>query len=62
MNQPEQKKLICPLCHGTSFKEEYGRLESKWGASEHKVKMYACNNCSYVLLFSEGKTIWTVDD
>ncbi len=43
------------------FKEEVGRLDSKFGISAHKVRIFICNNCGYSHLFSLGRSIWDFD-
>ena len=43
------------------FKEEVGKLDSKFGLSAHKVRIFICNNCGYSHLFSLGRSIWDFD-
>ena len=59
MKDHKDKQLACPLCKGRKFQEEEGRLESKWGQTEHKVDMLVCKKCKYILLFNKGRT-WIV--
>ncbi len=61
MEQTEQNKLTCPLCRGTEFDEEKGRLESQWGMTEHKADMFICKKCKYIMLFGQGRTWWAVE-
>ena len=52
----------CLWCHqNQGFTEEEGKLDSKWGMTAHKVKMFICNNCGYVHLFGLGRSIWDFD-
>ncbi|USS41797.1 zinc ribbon domain-containing protein [Thermococcus aggregans] len=61
MIQMERQHLKCPLCGGTSFKVEEGKLDSKWGFTAHKVKIVICETCGYVMMFYKGRTIWDFD-
>ncbi|WP_168194734.1 hypothetical protein [Thermococcus aciditolerans] len=47
----ERRHLVCPLCGGTDFKVEEGKIDSKWGFTAHKVKIVICRNCGYVMMF-----------
>ncbi|NJE84837.1 hypothetical protein E3E23_03170 [Thermococcus sp. CX2] len=57
----EHRQLKCPLCGGTDFRVEEGKLDSKWGLTAHKVKIVICRNCGYVMMFYKGRTIWDFD-
>ncbi|MBI4321390.1 MAG: hypothetical protein HY675_23095 [Chloroflexi bacterium] len=57
----DKRDLRCLLCQGTDFQREEGKIDSKWGATAHKVKMYICKNCGYVTLIGLGRTIWDFD-
>jgi hypothetical protein len=57
--QPERPR--CPMCAGEDFDKQAGKIDSKWGVTAHKVQMLICRRCGYVLLFSEGRTIWDFD-
>lgn len=72
INQPQQIRnqynpqqgntAQCLWCkQSTSFQEEEGKLDSKWGVTAHKVKLFICNNCGYAHLFGLGRTIWDFD-
>lgn len=52
--QAEQKSrpvLRCPLCGGTDFEQQQGRMDSRWGLTSHKL----------VLQFSAGRGIFDFD-
>jgi hypothetical protein len=51
MTQPQNRTLACPLCAGTAFDQEQGKLSSKWGLNPHKMTMLICRNCRFVLHF-----------
>lgn len=52
-------ELVCPVCQGTSFTEEEGRIETRWGMSNHVLTMRVCQRCSYVLFFRpSGASSW----
>ncbi|NJD76378.1 MAG: hypothetical protein FIB08_04685 [Candidatus Methanoperedens sp.] len=57
----ESKKLECPLCKGTQFKKEEGKIDSKWGFSAHRVDLVICEQCGFVMTFFKGRTIWDFD-
>jgi hypothetical protein len=56
-----KRALTCPLCGGTEFDTERGRLDSRWGITTHKVVMKICKRCGLVLQFSAGRGIWDFD-
>jgi uncharacterized protein len=53
--------LRCPLCEGTEFDAEEGRLDSRWGVTTHKVVMRICRRCGLVLQFWAGRGIFDFD-
>ena len=53
--------LRCPLCQGTEFDTQRGRLDSRWGITSHKVVMKICQRCGLVLQFSAGRGIFDFD-
>lgn len=57
----KNKKLACPLCLGNEFQEEKGKVDSSWGMTAHKVKMFICKKCNYVMFFGEGRSIFDFD-
>ncbi|MBI2337957.1 hypothetical protein HYU95_02135 [Candidatus Daviesbacteria bacterium] len=57
----QKVKPKCPLCNGENFNKEEGKIDSKWGATAHKVTLLICNKCGNVLIFSEGRTLWDMD-
>ena len=57
----ERKKLVCPLCQGTEFKKQEGKMDSKWGFTAHKITLMICKNCRFILSFSKGRTIFDFD-
>lgn len=61
MEQKEKQQLKCPLCSGTTFKTQKGKVEGEWGMTAHMVNIKICETCSYVMLFSRGRSIWDID-
>jgi hypothetical protein len=55
------KQLVCPLCHGTSFQKQEGKMDSKWGFTAHRVTLMICEQCRFVMTFSKGRTIFDFD-
>lgn len=53
--------LTCPLCRGSDFDREAGKVDSEWGFTAHRVRIFICKRCRYTLLFSEGRTIFDFD-
>ena len=41
----EEIQLKCPICGGTTFRKEEGKIDSKWGFTAHKVLIFICNEC-----------------
>ena len=59
---PQNQQPECLWCHQRAgFKVEEGKLDSKFGFTAHRVKMYICNNCGYVHSFGLGRTIFDFD-
>lgn len=59
---PQQRPLLaCPLCHGTEFQQEAGRLDSKWGMTSHKLTLMICLRCRYILQFYDKHSIFDFD-
>ena len=56
-----QTKLVCPLCQGTEFDKEEGRIDSRWGLTSHKLVLMICRRCGLVLQFSAGRGIFDFD-
>lgn len=54
-------RLTCPLCQGTSFHKEEGKMDSKWGLTAHKITLMVCNQCMFIMSFSKGRSIWDFD-
>ena len=61
MTRPQNPTLTCPLCSGTSFFQEIGRLDSRWGLTSHRVTMMICQNCRYILHFYDKNSIFDFD-
>lgn len=59
--QSKALKLECPLCKSAEFKKEEGRIDGKWGMTNHMVNIHICMSCGYMLLFSAGRSFWDVD-
>ena len=53
--------LKCPLCGGTEFDRERGRLDSRRGMTTHKLALKICRRCGLVLQFWAGRGIWDFD-
>ncbi|GAA0842224.1 hypothetical protein ACFQVD_20605 [Streptosporangium amethystogenes subsp. fukuiense] len=56
-----ESKLSCPLCHGTEFQKEKGRLDSRWGVTSHRVTLMICARCRYILQFYDKHSIFDFD-
>jgi len=56
-----KQQLQCPLCSGTHFHREQGRMDSKWGFTSHKIVLMICENCRYIMQFSKGRSIFDFD-
>jgi hypothetical protein len=53
--------LKCPLCDGTEFETQRGRMDSRWGITSHKLVLKICQRCRLVLQFSAGRGIFDFD-
>lgn len=53
--------LKCPLCGGTQFDQQQGRMDSRWGLTSHKLVLKICQKCGLVLQFSAGRGIFDFD-
>jgi len=52
----------CLWCHQKAgYQEEEGRLDSKFGFTSHRMKIFICNNCGFAHLFGLGRSIWDFD-
>jgi len=56
-----KRVLKCPLCDGTEFDRQEGRMDSRWGITSHKLVLQICRRCGFVLQFSAGRGIWDFD-
>jgi hypothetical protein len=61
MTTSEIPRLACPLCGGTEFEREQGRLDSKWGWTSHKMTLLICTQCRYILHFYDKHSIFDFD-
>ncbi|MBI4674984.1 MAG: hypothetical protein HY741_25365 [Chloroflexi bacterium] len=52
----------CPLCGGTTFRHEEGRIESRWGMSVFIFRLLICERCKFVLHFDKGPSIFKLDE
>ncbi len=60
--QEAHKRLpTCPLCGGQQFRQEEGRLDSKWGLTSHMIILLICEKCQFILQFYDGNSIWDFD-
>ena len=57
----ESAHLRCPVCGGTEFDREEGRMDSRWGITSHKMVLMICVRCRLVLQFSAGRGIFDFD-
>jgi hypothetical protein len=51
----------CPLCSGTQFERQEGKIDSKWGFKAHRVVLLICQRCRFVMPFYKGSSIFVVD-
>ncbi|MBP7832416.1 MAG: hypothetical protein KA035_01460 [Candidatus Levybacteria bacterium] len=56
-----KKQLVCPLCKGTKFQREEGKIDGRWGVTAHNIEILICDNCKYIIQFFHGNTIWDMD-
>jgi uncharacterized protein len=56
-----RQRLRCPLCEGTEFDQEQGRVDSRWGFTSHKLVLMICQRCGLVLQFSAGRGVFDFD-
>lgn len=54
-------RLACPLCHGTEFDQQQGRMDSRWGITSHRMTMMICRRCRYILSFYDRHSIFDFD-
>jgi RNase P subunit RPR2 len=57
----ERKGLVCPLCKGTEFERQEGKMDSRWGVTAHKMTLMICKKCGLIMSFSKGRTIFDFD-
>lgn len=60
-DQKAKPVLRCPLCQGTTFDQQQGRMDSRWGMTSHKLVLKICKQCGLVLQFSAGRGIFDFD-
>ena len=56
-----QRMPKCPLCGCQEFQQEAGRLDSKWGMTNHKLILLICQQCRFVMSFYDKRSIWDFD-
>jgi uncharacterized protein len=49
------------MCGNRTFRQEEGKLDSRWGLTAHRVLLLVCDRCQFVLTFYEGNTIFDFD-
>ena len=54
-------QLACPLCHGTEFDQQQGRMDSRWGFTSHRMTMMICRRCRHILQFYDRHSIFDFD-
>lgn len=52
--EPPGGGLTCPVCGGGSFRQEEGRLQTRWGMGSHIFTIRICDRCSHSLLFYQS--------
>jgi hypothetical protein len=60
-DESSRRVLTCPVCEGTAFTREEGRIDSRWGLTSHKLVLMICDQCRLVLQFSAGRGIFDFD-
>jgi hypothetical protein len=61
MTESSRPQLACPLCHGTDFDSQRGRVDSRWGITSHRMTLLICQRCRYVLHFYDRRSIFDFD-
>ncbi len=57
-----QARNVCLWCgENKGFIQEEGKIDSKWGFTAHRVKLYICKNCGFVHTFGLGRTVFDFD-
>ncbi len=56
-----KQHLECPLCGGSQFRKEEGRMDSKWGVTSHRITLLICEQCRFIMQFSKGRSIFDFD-
>lgn len=56
--RPDPPGLKCPLCSGSEFDRQRGKLDSHWGFTALKVNLMICQRCGYVMQFYGGRTFF----
>jgi hypothetical protein len=57
----DSRRPTCPMCGNRTFRQEEGKLDSRWGLTAHRVLLLVCERCQFVLTFYEGNTIFDFD-
>jgi hypothetical protein len=52
------KNLTCPICEGKSFSQQSSREDSQLGLTTLRMQLLVCDECSYVLHFSRGQSLY----
>jgi predicted nucleic-acid-binding Zn-ribbon protein len=61
MTDPSAPRLACPLCRGTEFDQQQGRMDSRWGITSHRLTLLICRRCRYILQFYDKHSIFDFD-
>lgn len=61
MTDPHPPTLACPLCRGTSFRQEESRSDSRWGFTSHRMTLLICTQCQFVLHFYNDHSFFDFD-
>jgi len=49
------------LCGNGQFDREESRQESRWGFTSHRMTLFVCTQCTYVLHFYDAHSFFDVD-
>ena len=55
------QRLTCPLCRCAEFDREIGRMDSDLGFTSHRMQIFICKQCRFVMLFGDGRSIIDFD-
>jgi len=53
-----QIRLKCPVCDCVDFEMQESRQNGRWGLTSHRMTLYICGECRYVLHFHDAHSIF----